>query len=281
MRHLISLLIFTVGIAVGSGLAAQARCSARIVLLRADRRRAAWACSASTSAGRLPRSPAPSADADDRRPVLASPLGPAHRLRAVRPRRRRRPVHRAVLRGHPGLSARRPPRPHHRRLSTCRTPPSWRAAASSWWRCRAWAYSSRLFAARHRKPVVLALGLRSCRRVGAPRCAASIIFRAFYRLEVKGLENLDKAGPNAVVTPNHVSLIDAPILLASCRPRRSFAVDTGIAQTWWAKPFLKLDERRCRSIRPSRSAPAPSSMRSRPAIRWSSSRKAASPSPTA
>ncbi|MEQ1614210.1 MAG: AMP-binding protein, partial [Hyphomicrobiaceae bacterium] len=57
---------------------------------------------------------------------------------------------------------------------------------------------------------------------------------------VKGLENLPAAGTRAVITPNHVSLIDAPILHAILPGHASFAVDTGIAQTWWAKPFLTL-----------------------------------------
>src|SRR5262249_47641495 len=33
----------------------------------------------------------------------------------------------------------------------------------------------------------------------------SVIFRAFFRLEVKGLDNIAKAGPNAIIALNHVS----------------------------------------------------------------------------
>ena len=42
----------------------------------------------------------------------------------------------------------------------------------------------------------------------------SILFRAFYRLEVRGLENVAKAGPNAIVALNHVSFLDAALALS-------------------------------------------------------------------
>ena len=42
----------------------------------------------------------------------------------------------------------------------------------------------------------------------------SVIFRAFFRLEVTGLENLHKAGPNAIIALNHVSFLDAAVALS-------------------------------------------------------------------
>jgi AMP-binding enzyme len=42
----------------------------------------------------------------------------------------------------------------------------------------------------------------------------SIVFRAFYRLEVKGLNNLEKAGPNPIIALNHVSFLDAALILS-------------------------------------------------------------------
>jgi acyl-[acyl-carrier-protein]-phospholipid O-acyltransferase / long-chain-fatty-acid--[acyl-carrier-protein] ligase len=87
--------------------------------------------------------------------------------------------------------------------------------------------------------VVMVLVLRAWGRDGV-RDVAAFVFKTFYGLDVKGLENLPPAGTRAVITPNHVSLIDAPILHAILPGHASFAVDTGIAQTWWAKPFLKL-----------------------------------------
>ena len=66
----------------------------------------------------------------------------------------------------------------------------------------------------------------------------SIVFRAFFRLEVEGLENVAKAGDNAIIAMNHVSFLDAPVAMAILPKRPVFAVDTGIAQRWWIQPFL-------------------------------------------
>ena len=66
----------------------------------------------------------------------------------------------------------------------------------------------------------------------------SIVFRAFYRLEVTGLENVAKAGDNAIIAMNHVSFLDPPVAMAILPKRPVFAVDTGIAQRWWIQPFL-------------------------------------------
>ncbi|MBI5013536.1 MAG: AMP-binding protein, partial [Methylocystis sp.] len=67
----------------------------------------------------------------------------------------------------------------------------------------------------------------------------SIYFRAFYRLEAKGLENFEKAGPNPIVALNHVSFLDAAAIFAVMPKQPVFAVDRAISKTWWAKPFLK------------------------------------------
>ncbi len=68
----------------------------------------------------------------------------------------------------------------------------------------------------------------------------ALIFRALFRVEVRGLENLPAAGTRMLIAPNHVSLIDGPLLHAVLPVDASFAVDTGIAKAWWAKPFLKM-----------------------------------------
>ena len=68
----------------------------------------------------------------------------------------------------------------------------------------------------------------------------SIIFRAFYRIEITGLENLAKAGPNAIVALNHVSFLDAAVAFACLECDPVFAIDSGIAKLWWVKPFLKI-----------------------------------------
>ena len=72
------------------------------------------------------------------------------------------------------------------------------------------------------------------------RDLAAFAFRAFYRLEVKGLENLPQPGERAIVTPNHVSFMDGPVMHAILPGHAAFAIDTGIAKRWWVAPFLKL-----------------------------------------
>ena len=68
----------------------------------------------------------------------------------------------------------------------------------------------------------------------------SIIFRTLYRMEVKGLENIAKAGPNAILSPNHTSFLDAALVMSLSNNEPVFAIDSGIARLWWVKPFLHL-----------------------------------------
>ena len=67
----------------------------------------------------------------------------------------------------------------------------------------------------------------------------SIVFRAFFRLEVKGLENIDKAGHNAIIALNHVSFLDPPLALSILPKRPVFAIDVTMSRNWWIRPFLK------------------------------------------
>jgi acyl-[acyl-carrier-protein]-phospholipid O-acyltransferase / long-chain-fatty-acid--[acyl-carrier-protein] ligase len=67
----------------------------------------------------------------------------------------------------------------------------------------------------------------------------TVLFRSLFRLEVTGLENVAKGGPNAIIALNHVSFLDASLALSFLETEPVFAVDSGIAQRWWAKPFLK------------------------------------------
>jgi acyl-[acyl-carrier-protein]-phospholipid O-acyltransferase / long-chain-fatty-acid--[acyl-carrier-protein] ligase len=68
----------------------------------------------------------------------------------------------------------------------------------------------------------------------------SILLRAFYRLEVRGHENLAKAGPNAIIALNHVSFLDGAVALSILDKEPVFAVDHSFAQRWWVRPFLRL-----------------------------------------
>ncbi|MBB4198312.1 acyl-[ACP]--phospholipid O-acyltransferase [Rhodoblastus sphagnicola] len=67
----------------------------------------------------------------------------------------------------------------------------------------------------------------------------SIVFRAFYRVEIVGRENFAKAGPNCIVALNHVSFLDAPLAFSLLEGAPVFAIDSAIAQEWWVKPFLR------------------------------------------
>jgi len=66
----------------------------------------------------------------------------------------------------------------------------------------------------------------------------SIVFRAFYRLEVTGLENVAKAGHNAIIAMNHVSFLDPPIAMSLLPRPPVFAIDINISKQWWIQPFL-------------------------------------------
>ncbi len=68
----------------------------------------------------------------------------------------------------------------------------------------------------------------------------SILYRAVYRLEVRGAEHFAQAGPNAIIALNHVSFLDAGLALSLLEKEPIFAIDHGIAQRWWVKPFLML-----------------------------------------
>ena len=87
--------------------------------------------------------------------------------------------------------------------------------------------------------VAAILVLRAWGREGVQDFAA-LLFRTAYGLEVTGLENLPPKGTRAVITPNHTSFMDGPVMHALLPSHASFAVDTGIAEAWWVKPFLKL-----------------------------------------
>jgi acyl-[acyl-carrier-protein]-phospholipid O-acyltransferase/long-chain-fatty-acid--[acyl-carrier-protein] ligase len=67
----------------------------------------------------------------------------------------------------------------------------------------------------------------------------SILFRAFYRVEIKGVENLLNAGHNPIIALNHTSFLDAALALSLLPKDPVFAIDSAMAQNWWVKPFLR------------------------------------------
>ena len=70
--------------------------------------------------------------------------------------------------------------------------------------------------------------------------ALSILYRALFRMEVKGLEHLTNAGPNVIIALNHVSFLDAGLAMALRSQKPVFAIDIGISKLWWVRPFVKL-----------------------------------------
>lgn len=66
-----------------------------------------------------------------------------------------------------------------------------------------------------------------------------LLFRTLLRLEVRGEENLPPPGTKAVIAPNHISLLDAPILHATMPGHTTYAVDNAMSQRSWISPFLR------------------------------------------
>jgi acyl-[acyl-carrier-protein]-phospholipid O-acyltransferase/long-chain-fatty-acid--[acyl-carrier-protein] ligase len=71
-----------------------------------------------------------------------------------------------------------------------------------------------------------------------------MLWKVAFRLEVNGLENLPPAGTRNVIALNHVSFLDAPLILSLLDAPPIFAIDHGIAQRWWIKPFLRMADAR-------------------------------------
>jgi acyl-[acyl-carrier-protein]-phospholipid O-acyltransferase/long-chain-fatty-acid--[acyl-carrier-protein] ligase len=72
------------------------------------------------------------------------------------------------------------------------------------------------------------------------RDTAHLVFSILYRVEVKGMDNLTDAGPKAVISVNHTSLLDAPLVMSLLADDPVFAVNSQISERWWVKPFTRL-----------------------------------------
>jgi acyl-[acyl-carrier-protein]-phospholipid O-acyltransferase/long-chain-fatty-acid--[acyl-carrier-protein] ligase len=66
------------------------------------------------------------------------------------------------------------------------------------------------------------------------------LLRMAYGAEVHGRENWPAANERIVIVANHVSFLDAVLLAALLPGRPTFAVNSFIAQRWWAKLGLSL-----------------------------------------
>ena len=69
---------------------------------------------------------------------------------------------------------------------------------------------------------------------------ATTLFRALFRVETRGFQNLKGLGDRAVYIVNHVSFLDAALLAAFLPGVPLFAIDTHMARRWWVRPFLRL-----------------------------------------
>jgi acyl-[acyl-carrier-protein]-phospholipid O-acyltransferase / long-chain-fatty-acid--[acyl-carrier-protein] ligase len=98
---------------------------------------------------------------------------------------------------------------------------------------------STLFVAIGAANLLVAVAILRTMPTSPMRDLLSVIFRAFYRIEISGLDNVAKAGPNAIIALNHVSFLDAAVALSFLEREPVFAIDSTIAQRWWVKPFLR------------------------------------------
>jgi len=71
----------------------------------------------------------------------------------------------------------------------------------------------------------------------------SIVFRAIYRVELHGVDNLLKAGQNPIIALNHTSFLDAALAMSLLPKDPVFAIDSEMAKKWWVKPFPALHAR--------------------------------------
>jgi acyl-[acyl-carrier-protein]-phospholipid O-acyltransferase / long-chain-fatty-acid--[acyl-carrier-protein] ligase len=88
--------------------------------------------------------------------------------------------------------------------------------------------------------ILVAIAIGRTMPASALSDALSIIYRALFRIEVKGLDNLRNAGPNIIIALNHVSFLDAGLALSLRSRKPIFAIDVAIAKHWWVRPFLKV-----------------------------------------
>jgi acyl-[acyl-carrier-protein]-phospholipid O-acyltransferase/long-chain-fatty-acid--[acyl-carrier-protein] ligase len=71
------------------------------------------------------------------------------------------------------------------------------------------------------------------------RFIAVMLTRFCYKIKIVGLENLPLTGPGLLVS-NHVSYVDAFLLLATGQRRIRFVIEKKFFRKWWILPFVKL-----------------------------------------
>lgn len=61
-----------------------------------------------------------------------------------------------------------------------------------------------------------------------------------FKVEVKGLENYDKASEKTLIIANHTSFLDAVLLIVFLPGKPTFAINSFIAEQWYIKPLKGL-----------------------------------------
>lgn len=64
------------------------------------------------------------------------------------------------------------------------------------------------------------------------------IFQVLFRVKVTGYENYEKAGEKVLIVSNHVSFLDAVLLVLFLPDTFMFAINSQIANRWFIKPLL-------------------------------------------
>ena len=68
------------------------------------------------------------------------------------------------------------------------------------------------------------------------RLALWFLTRTIYRIRVEGRDNIPEKG-GALFVCNHVSFVDAPLLMAATDRKIHFIMDKSYYELWWIKPF--------------------------------------------
>ncbi len=80
------------------------------------------------------------------------------------------------------------------------------------------------------------------RRTKLLKLVLHLLLRLGYRYEVKGIQHaaIIKPGAKVLVVVNHVSFLDGALLMAALNEIPVFAINTGMANRWWLRPFRKI-----------------------------------------
>ncbi|MEZ4820136.1 MAG: AMP-binding protein [Bdellovibrionota bacterium] len=66
------------------------------------------------------------------------------------------------------------------------------------------------------------------------------MLKILFQVQIKGLENYQKAGDRVLIVSNHLSFLDALLLAVYLPDKPMFAVNRLIAKKWYIRPFLSL-----------------------------------------